>query len=157
MKLALLSLAAAPLAALLVTQSAMPQLKAHADKLQAAKTMQLELSVQPIGGATYQATLKVQKPNLFQWDSPDRLVTTDGKTIWVYTKATQTYSEDAASATASSSAPNWSTNASAPPACASRGPTTTSAPTTSGATPASSYKDGCSDRARATWPTSSTT
>lgn len=104
MKLAVLALAIAPLAALVVTQSATPQIKTHVDKLQAAKTFTATLSIQQIGGSASEATLRIQKPNLFRYDSETRLVSTDGTTIWVLDKKSNSYTEEPATADAAAKA-----------------------------------------------------
>jgi len=86
-------LAVLPLTAAFMFQATGP-LKGHVDKLQAAKSLVVEYSVQPIGESLSNQTLSASFPNLLKWDSPAKIVVTDGKTIWTYDKAAKTYFEE---------------------------------------------------------------
>lgn len=104
MKTTLLLLAAIPAATALVLQSPSAQLKAHADKLLAAPSFSATYTVQPIGGAPEEQSLQLAKPNLARWESPSKLVVTDGKTLWTYDKAGKTYTEQPATASSATEA-----------------------------------------------------
>lgn len=48
-------------------------------------------TVTPIGGASAAYTLKYSKPNLLRIDSPDGFVQSDGKDVYIYTKASNDF------------------------------------------------------------------
>lgn len=97
-KLSLLLVAVSPIAVALAFQSPSGQVKAHADKLQAATSLSLTVTIQPIGGSPEEQTFQFAKPNLLRWESSAKLVCSDGKTLWTYNKAEKTYSEEPAPA-----------------------------------------------------------
>jgi outer membrane lipoprotein-sorting protein len=94
MKSTILALALLPWVAAAFFQSPSSMVKTHADKLQAAPSLMMEVTVQPIGGAAETHRLVFSKPNLLNWDGPTQDVMTDGKTVWTYDQKTKTYTEE---------------------------------------------------------------
>lgn len=83
-------LAAAPLGVYGLLQSGF---EGHAQKLQAAQSLTLTLTTSVIGGKTEDVRVTMSKPNLIKVDDAMRMITTDGKTVWIYDKAGKTYEE----------------------------------------------------------------
>lgn len=82
-------------------------LEGHASKLKEAGGLELTLTVSQIGGVTNDIRVIMSKPNMFRVEEPTRVVTTDGKTVWTYDKASKTYEEAPAD---SFSAQKWLTD-----------------------------------------------
>ncbi len=93
MKSLLFILAAGPLAAAFVFQTPSAQVKLHADKMQAAPSVALTVSITPIGGNPTEAKISALKPNMIRIDTADKEIVTDGKTVWTYNKKSSTYTE----------------------------------------------------------------
>lgn len=65
----------------------------HIKALQSAKALVSTLQIQPLGGSPYSVKLTFVKPNLFRIDRPDGFTLSDGKTVYQYSKKSNTYTE----------------------------------------------------------------
>ncbi len=65
----------------------------HVAALQKAQSLQATLSVTKVGGSTDELTLSFSKPDKFRWESPAKLVVSDGKTLFTYDKGSKTYTK----------------------------------------------------------------
>lgn len=98
-KVSPVALALLPMAgALFFAQTTNPKVQSHVDKLQNAKGVTLEFTVQPIGESAVNHTLELSFPNKMRWDSPSKLVVMDGKTVWMLDKKSNTFTEEPAAA-----------------------------------------------------------
>src|SRR2546426_11856082 len=61
--------------------------------LKAAKALKVTYTFQHVPGSRVEYTLTYSKPNLVLVDGPERLIESDGKTVWEYNKAAKTYTE----------------------------------------------------------------
>lgn len=61
--------------------------------LKDAKTLKIAYTFQHVGGSKSDMTLTYSRPGLVLVDGPDRLVESDGKTLWEYNKTAKTYTE----------------------------------------------------------------
>lgn len=88
---------AAPLLLLVSQTSGLdPILASHESKLTSANSLTAKFTVQKLPGAPVEYSLTYSKPNMLRVDSPDGFTLTDGKTLWVYDKAKNSYTEAAA-------------------------------------------------------------
>lgn len=93
---ALLALAATSVFAIgAVYQAQLPAaLGTHFDKLEGAKTLNVEYTFQKIGGARMPIKLSFSKQNQFVFDSPETRVVCDGTQLVTLTKKDATYTEE---------------------------------------------------------------
>lgn len=64
----------------------------HTGALQKAQSAKFVLTVTQVGGSTEEQTLSLSKPNRFRWETPSRLVVSDGKTVTSYDKLKKVFS-----------------------------------------------------------------
>jgi outer membrane lipoprotein-sorting protein len=65
----------------------------HANALKDAKSLQVTYTARQASSPSVEYKLAYSKPDMFRIDSPTGFVMTDGKTVWEYNKADNTYSE----------------------------------------------------------------
>ncbi len=98
MKLILLSSSLAVMAGGLVIQSELPgPVKAHLNLLQDAKSLKTDFIIQKLGGGVEKASILYAKGGMFKIDTATTMTESDGKTIWIFNKGANTYSEIPAS------------------------------------------------------------
>lgn len=98
MKFILLSSSLAVIGSAIFTQSEIPvAVKTHVTILQEAKSFKAEFSVQKLSGGSEKGTVIYSKTGMFKIDLPSKLVESDGKLVWTYNKAANTYTEVPAS------------------------------------------------------------
>lgn len=85
-----LAVALVPFAAYALWQSSFDT---HTKPLTEAGSLTLTLTVSQIGGATNDIRVIMSKPNMFRVEEPNRVITTDGKTVWTYDKSAKAYDE----------------------------------------------------------------
>jgi outer membrane lipoprotein-sorting protein len=61
--------------------------------LKDAKGLKVAYTFRHVGGSSAEYTLTYSKPNMVLVDGPDRIVESDGKTLWEYNKTAKTYME----------------------------------------------------------------
>lgn len=84
-----------PVALAIVFQSS-GALRTHLEATASAPGIQAKFTVTPVGGSAEEHTISLVKPNKIRWESPSKLVVSDGSKIWTYDKSAKTYTEDAA-------------------------------------------------------------
>lgn len=89
---ALTSLAGAGMI-ILASHLAQTPVDKQAAVLKEAKTLKITYTFQHVPGTRADYTLTYSKPNLLLITGPDRVVETDGKTLWEYNKAANSYTE----------------------------------------------------------------
>ncbi len=75
-------------------------LSGHVHALQEAGALRMTLAVQPTGGPPSELRISFGRPNLYRLDSQTGFVLSDGKTVYTYDKASNTYTETPADAPA---------------------------------------------------------
>lgn len=90
MRILALAVAVTPLVGYALWQNT---LEGHASKLKEAGGLSLTLTISQIGGTTNDVRVVLSKPNMIRVEEPNRVVTTDGKTVWTYDKASKSYDE----------------------------------------------------------------
>lgn len=75
-------------------QATRPEVTTHVATLQAAKTLDLKITVTHVGGGTEQHTLMFAKDKCYRWEGPGFKIYDNGTTHWTYTTASNTYTED---------------------------------------------------------------
>lgn len=94
MKLTISILTALPLlAGVFVLQTPSSSVKSHADKLLNSKALTIKYTVQEVGGAAIEKTAFFSKPNKLRIESPAMLTVSDGTSLRVLDKKSNTYSE----------------------------------------------------------------
>ncbi len=88
-----LFLALVPVVAALVWPAQQASFKRHVDVLQKAKGVQVKFKVIQIGGGIDEESLDLSRRGALRWDTPTRLVVSDGKTIRDYSKTNRSYTE----------------------------------------------------------------
>src|SRR4051812_13568870 len=71
-------------------------LEKHIAGLQAAKSLEITFTVQKLPAPAVEYKLTYAKPNMVVIDGPDKLVESDGTTIWELDKKENTYTESKA-------------------------------------------------------------
>src|SRR5262249_6271420 len=89
---ALLLLAATPFAVLLFPD-ADPMIARHTETLQKAQSVVVKFKLIESTGVSEDDTLTLSRQNKFRWDSPAKLVISDGTTITTYNKGAKKYSQ----------------------------------------------------------------
>lgn len=94
MKISYAILTAIPLiAGAALLQSPSSSVKAHCDKLLASKSLTSKCTVQIVGGASFEKSIVLAKPNRIRIESPSQLIVSDGTTVWKLNKKTNEYIE----------------------------------------------------------------
>ncbi len=63
----------------------------HVQAFQNAQSLKATFTVSKVGGSTEEQTLSLSKPKFLKWESPSKVVVSDGKTLWTYDKTTKIY------------------------------------------------------------------
>lgn len=87
--------AAVPACALVISEGT-PIFGRHADALQKAQTLVVKFKVTEVGGQSEEQSLSLSRPGRLKWESAKLVVISDGKTATVYDKASNTYTQAAA-------------------------------------------------------------
>jgi outer membrane lipoprotein-sorting protein len=93
MKLFILSSLAGAGFALLSLSSPQTMLEKQAAILKEAKSLRVTYTLQHLPGSPVEYKLTYSKPSMVLIEGPDRTLECDGKTLWQYNKATNTYTE----------------------------------------------------------------
>jgi outer membrane lipoprotein-sorting protein len=87
----ILLLAALPFVAYAIVADA--SVDNHTKALQAAQSLNATFTVTKVGGTTEEQTLSLSRPKFLKWESPSKVVVSDGKILWAFDKAAKTYTK----------------------------------------------------------------
>ena len=93
MKMYVLCVAALALGSTAWFQASSAQFVKHSELLQAAQGLTIKFTVQELPGSAKDYTLIYSRPGCYRLDSPDGFALCNGKQIWSYKSATNTYTE----------------------------------------------------------------
>lgn len=68
----------------------------HIKTMQDAQSMKATFTVTRVGGSVEEQTLTLSRPSYLKWESPTKLVLSDGKTLWSYDKGEKVFSKSEA-------------------------------------------------------------